>query len=40
MSAFLAYGLRYFGIVSRNMLILDFGEVPESLFFCFFGDCL
>ena len=38
--SFLAYGLWFFGTVSRNMLISDFGEVPESLFFWFFGDCL
>ena len=36
MNSFLAYGLWYFGIVSRNMLISDFGEVPESSFPCLF----
>ena len=29
---------RFFGIVSKNMLISDVGEVPESL--VFFWDCL
>ena len=36
--SFLAYGPWFFGIVSRNMLISSFGEVPESfVFLWFFG---